>query len=130
MKNVTIQEVFDRVVSHLLTQKKPSYSAGGGCAYRGADGLMCAVGCLIPDNLYNPLMDTSDSTDIESVIKRFGMIDLFDFKVTDCSDDEFISLLDDLQSIHDAHPSSKWENELKLLATNHNLEFRDIINCS
>lgn len=130
MKNVTIQEVFDRVVKHLLTQGNTSFSPNGSnCAYRGVDGLMCAVGCLIPDNLYNPLMDSDNDEfgfpkDIDGIVEHFGLESLFDFKVTDRSEEDFISLLADLQSMHDMRPPSTWESRLKLLATDHNLEFR------
>ena len=47
------QAVFDKVVKHLLTQKRRSESKRG-CAYRGEDGAMCAVGCLISDKAYDP----------------------------------------------------------------------------
>jgi hypothetical protein len=47
---MTKQEVFDRVVTHLLTQKKRSASYYGSCLYKGPDGLRCAVGCLFPDS--------------------------------------------------------------------------------
>ena len=56
------QDVLDRVATHMLTQKRRSLlpddadpecpDAMTRCAYRGADGAKCAVGCLIPDELY------------------------------------------------------------------------------
>ena len=52
------QEVFDQVKNHLLTQNKKSLLPneirylGNGCAYRGENGLKCAVGCLIGDDEY------------------------------------------------------------------------------
>ena len=49
----TAQEVFDHVVAHLRKQKVRSVSADGSCKYRGPNGLMCAFGCLIPDDLYH-----------------------------------------------------------------------------
>jgi hypothetical protein len=52
------QEIFDKVASHLITQGvKATYRRSGGypsCAYRGDNGTMCAAGCLIPDEEYNP----------------------------------------------------------------------------
>lgn len=139
MKNVTLQEVFDRVVKHLLTQNKVSFASKNGdskngdiCAYRGAGGLMCAVGCLIPDNLYKPEMDHPDtvvhmgyisSTDIMGIVEHFGLNELFDFTVTDCSADQFIMHLATLQHIHDKTPTKMWEFELKEFAKKNNLEF-------
>lgn len=65
MADLTKQEAFDQMVAHLREQKAFSIRkldiADGetipGCAYRGEGGVKCAVGCLIPDNLYSPKME-------------------------------------------------------------------------
>jgi len=58
MINLTKQETFDKVAVHLIKQGKQSVSGySGGCAYRGDNGLRCAVGALIPDDLYDDEMD-------------------------------------------------------------------------
>lgn len=49
----TQQDVFDYAIRHLREQNQPALSPIGGCAYRGKDGLMCAVGCLISDEHYS-----------------------------------------------------------------------------
>lgn len=58
INSYTKQEAFDTMVAHLRRQGKPSVLTGGSsriyCAYRGADGSKCAVGCLIPDDDYKP----------------------------------------------------------------------------
>jgi hypothetical protein len=56
------QEVFDTVVRHLFKQGKRAYrkstqTSPVGCMYRADDGLKCAVGCLIPDDVYTPDME-------------------------------------------------------------------------
>jgi hypothetical protein len=49
----TAQEVFDYVIGQLVCQGGRSVSASGtDCRYRGSDGRKCAVGFLIPDELY------------------------------------------------------------------------------
>ena len=57
---MTLQETFDFVANHLLRQgcrsmlvEKIESRTITTCAYRGSEGRMCAVGCLIPDNLYD-----------------------------------------------------------------------------
>lgn len=56
---MTDQEVFDTVAKHLHAQGKPAYSeALGSCMYRGPGGTKCAVGCLIPDEVYRNEMDS------------------------------------------------------------------------
>lgn len=44
------QEIFDTVTDHLRSQGRRSVNEEGDCMYRGPDGLMCAVGCLLTDD--------------------------------------------------------------------------------
>lgn len=48
------QETFDTVCEFLINQGRGAVAADGSCAYRGEGGSKCAVGCLIPDDAYNP----------------------------------------------------------------------------
>lgn len=42
-----------QMADHLAKQRRKATSYGGdSCSYRGETGTMCAVGCLIPDDLY------------------------------------------------------------------------------
>lgn len=50
------QEIFDKAVTHLFTQRRQAYTAAG-CAYRSKRGAKCVIGCLIPDALYNTDME-------------------------------------------------------------------------
>lgn len=51
------QEAFDIAAKHLLAQGKKSRMKDDDylCAYRGSDGLKCAIGALIPDDQYTGL---------------------------------------------------------------------------
>ena len=63
----TTQQVFDYVVSHLITQGKQSVidtSTYDGCAYRGNGGTSCAVGCLIPESEYHSNLESLSVEDI------------------------------------------------------------------
>lgn len=52
---LTLKQGFDIVKKHLLTQNKQSVEEfSGKCRYRGGEGLKCAIGCLIPDDMYKP----------------------------------------------------------------------------
>ena len=48
---MNIQEIFDTVSVHLLTQNEKSQESDfyRSCLYRGPNGTKCAVGCLIKD---------------------------------------------------------------------------------
>lgn len=67
------QEMFDRVVAHMRAQGQQSVfrfegSASTMCAYRGPDGLKCAIGCLIPDDVYTPRMEGQA---VGAIVARF-----------------------------------------------------------
>lgn len=49
----TLQEVFNIVSTHLLTQGQMSLDDSM-CMYRSPNGMKCAAGALIPDNEYKP----------------------------------------------------------------------------
>ena len=85
------QEVFDIVVNHLFTQGRPSYGGVQNCMYRAPDGLRCAVGVLIPDNLYDPEFE-GDTADC--VIQKLFNKDRADWR-------EHKGLLLALQEVHD-----------------------------
>lgn len=54
----TPQETFDTVARALAAQGRPSVSAETClCRYRGDNGTKCAVGHLIPDELYRPELE-------------------------------------------------------------------------
>jgi len=97
------QEIFDKVKEHLLKQDACS-ETDDDCAYRGKDGLKCAIGILIPDSLYEKSMESSS-------IK--GVLDCYpDVKDYIDPDGENIELLTDLQVIHDNGYPCEWEEKL------------------
>lgn len=54
------QKVFDRVLDHLRTQGEPAMTVNCECRYRTqreGKTLSCAVGCLIPDEVYDPSIE-------------------------------------------------------------------------
>lgn len=53
----TPQEIFDFVIAHLAKQGSQSANSEGVCSYRGLNNTMCAIGCLIPDEFYDPSME-------------------------------------------------------------------------
>lgn len=54
---MTPQEFFTKTVQHLRKQGHRALGADGRCAYRAPNGDMCAIGCHIPDELYDPQME-------------------------------------------------------------------------
>lgn len=112
------QETYDRVCSHLLTQRARSVVAmlNGPCAYRGEGGLTCAIGCLIEDKYYHSDLEGGNvfNPDVRSALKNSG-VNL-----------EHESLLASLQTIHDHFHVEHWEYYLKELAEKEDLVFKGV----
>ena len=112
------QTIFNRVAAHLLAQGRPSLSAirRGACAYRGEDGLRCAVGCLIDDARYSETLEGHPvqlGGVLQAVKSSLGLQHLAP-RTTD--------LLTDLQRLHDLTPPEEWREGLKELAHHYELE--------
>lgn len=93
------QEIFDKVASHLITQGvQARYRRSDGypsCAYRGENDTMCAAGCLIPDEEYNPEFEGLDWEDIGHAIPSLASLT-----------DNDHALISSLQGVHD--DDSSW----------------------
>jgi hypothetical protein len=91
----TPQYIFDRVVNHLATQRERAYTVQ--CCYKTPDGKMCAVGCLIKSEDYQPALEgqTMWATAVRTAVsKSLGIPPLE-------PEDELYLLLSRLQGVHD-----------------------------
>lgn len=61
---MTEQEIFDKVAEHLQKQGRCAMGEDGFCVYRGEEGTKCAVGALIPDELYDSNIEGVTVADI------------------------------------------------------------------
>lgn len=110
---MTDQETFNKVKEHLLTQNRKSYDTYVGCMYRNADGLKCAIGCLIPDELYHPGIEKEPVTHLATRNDGLGLF-LQQFN---------LPLLEELQGIHDCTPTDEWPDKLEEVAERFELEY-------
>ena len=108
------QTVFDKVVKHLLTQKRRSMREYG-CAYRGEGGDMCAVGCLI--EAYDPKIEgfSISHLGVREALAESGVPIYSKMNI----------LLIYLQYIHDKCPIGLWKTYMQNLAKQHNLTWKD-----
>lgn len=114
---------FQRVKTHLLTQMKKSITPGGDCSYRDYNGLSCAIGCLIPDEIYNDkiegyifgdLLNIKNHTrfnHLSSIVKK-ELIQILNPLTYEL---DSLMLGDKLQSIHDMDDVVNWESQLNNL---------------
>jgi len=116
------QEVFDKVVSHLRAQNaKSTINSGVGCAYRGENCRKCAIGCLIPDEEYNPKMEGKPLWDLLRLDHQSSLGLFPENSKTNEMLREHFSMLDNMQWVHDMEPIRNWENEFKKVAKLHSL---------
>lgn len=119
------QETFDKVVDHLRVQGAPAWNEVEGCAYQSIEGLKCAVGCLIPEDKYDPAFEGKgiyEDPVYGSGFSRVSKPSAVGRLMEELGHD--LSLLDALQVIHDGVRQCQWEGRFKLLAQTHGLVYR------
>jgi hypothetical protein len=128
MKKMTRQEIFEKVAKHLLTQNakakgEPSGAFAGCLYYDSTTGRKCAIGCLIPQDQYDPIMeDQGYIFNNELVVNALISVGI------DCgcngADYYFIQLL---QKIHDNHHVSQWKRYLRDFAVTWDLDIPEFL---
>lgn len=116
LAEASLQDIFNQVATHLLTQGKRSESGNcdqNTCLYVHGN-LKCAAGCLIADDEYDTDME-GDS--VRSVVLRFN-----NSKDLPRPAERALGLIQDLQQMHDKSEPGYWREELAALALNYGLE--------
>lgn len=87
LSNLTQQQAFDKVWQWFVVDKNPRSMVGTRCQYRGTSGAKCALGVLIPDALYDDILDEGMS--YQSVVDRVGLPPWYKFwkQLQGCHDD-------------------------------------------
>ena len=120
---MTPQQIFNKSAKHLLKQGQKAMSRKAesisACAYRTKEGLMCAVGCLIPEEMYSREMEGMIVNDL---LSQFPHV-----KAYICGkdkDNRKRTLLDRLQIYHDYHASNTpfTKEKLNQIAVDFNLK--------
>jgi len=118
-------EVFNKVEAHLLAQGVRSIRKSliqDMCAYRGAGGLSCAVGCLIKDEAYHKGLEGTSALELlrqcqtdekeedrQTLLKEALIKSGIDLKPATTY------MLSDLQYLHDRKNPKDWKQELQKL---------------
>ena len=110
---MTKQEIFDIVSKHLLTQNRQALDEMGSCSYKTEHGLKCAIGCLFTDEEY---------------AEDFEGNNVFDLHKNNLLPIRFrteVRFLSELQGIHDEFFPNEWKDELKQIAIDYELEWKE-----
>jgi hypothetical protein len=111
---LTAQTIFNKVATHLLTQKKRAVkrdkiNGGSTCVMRTNDGRACAVGCLLSDAQAQGATGVANAIDAEPELNPF------------------MYLLHDLMQVHDDAPPNQWAKELDRVAKRYSLRMPKVV---
>lgn len=109
---LSAQDVFDIVATAMLRQNARATADGVKCMYRAPDGKRCAIGWLMPDEVYTRSLEF------------FGVRDIAARLSTEAGDAGCFArflyihmpLLRDLQGLHDANLPAEWPQTLREIA--------------
>jgi hypothetical protein len=117
MSDLTEQEVFDTIVNSLRAQGCKSSDGFDTCCYRGENNTKCAAGHLILDSEYGSWMEgmviggvTENKKCPSSLLERMS---------------PHLSLIGQLQSVHDGFPVSDWEDRFEKVAQAYSLKYTE-----
>jgi len=124
----TTQEAFDIAATHLMTQYRKATRIISECVYHAPDGAKCAVGCLIPDEIYNIELEGKDIDDMFGYDYGLVVIEhIFGSKDTDAKGSELYRLLGALQYLHDQSEPREWRDKLLKLAHKFNMTTPEVL---
>jgi hypothetical protein len=108
------QSLFDFISNHLLRQGKKSRDDIS-CLYRGPGGQKCAVGCVIPDELYSVAMERNSTVPL-IVLSASNGYKLPWYII------RYRNFLEEFQAIHDGKKNFEWKELLIELGQRHKLD--------
>lgn len=100
---MNLQQISERIRDHLTTQKAQA-KKGSACAYRGENGTVCAVGCLIDDEHYSPAFEGQTAADdrvMNAVCESLALGRSVDLVLLG-------NMLNDWQAYHDSGGYDHW----------------------
>lgn len=115
--NEELQELLDITVGHLRQQNKKALDKTLRCVFHTKEGLKCAIGAHIPDDMYNPRMEFCN---IYELVEDSPILEtLLAFKTK-----ENMHFMMKLQRIHDRYSVDEWETQFNIFASEYNLKLR------
>jgi hypothetical protein len=110
VNNKSLQEIFDFVANHLLTQNAKAIEGSGTCLYRCGD-LKCAVEALISDEDY----------DCSFEMQNLRILSGRKETIFNHIEESRLEILIHLQMIHDDFLIEEWPEKLSILGSRFNL---------
>jgi hypothetical protein len=116
---MTLQAIFDKVATHLLTQNaksKLSNNPTASCAYEGFDGTKCSIGCLFIPDICIPALERKSvhHTAVHAALFASGVVG--ESYTAGGIDEKRRNLLRRLQTTHDERFICEWKRALGYVA--------------
>ena len=113
---MSVNKIFYKVQKHLLKQHEKSESMEAGCQYRSDNGLSCAVGCLMTDDVYDSFFEGQSA---RGSLVREALTPIVG--VNEEKREIKLGLLYQLQLVHDDSPVEDWGTALAQLKLDFNI---------
>lgn len=98
------QQVFDKIWQYFIVEKHPQSGNLFGCYYRSKEGNKCAIGCLIPDEMYLPEFDSQEaSTAVDDLMTSSPIFKKTLEQIIDFKEDAMLIFLNSMQTCHDVY---------------------------
>lgn len=117
---MSLSKIFYKVENHLLKQNErsvTSVTSGEYCRYRSEEGLSCAVGCLMTDDIYDYSLEGGSARDFDVVEALAPIIGVS----PTIHRAKKIDLLHRLQAIHDGDRVDTWADKLSEVKLDFNI---------
>lgn len=117
-----MQRVFNSIATHLIKQNKHARNPNTNhfeCLYRTPNGLACAIGSQISDQVYWPGIEGLPPF---HPLVREALHQSQPWLFRRERDDRFDAFLDNLRAVHDSSLPKSWPTRLKSLAQTYSLD--------
>lgn len=112
------KDIYERVSTHLLTQRAVSEDDNGSCRLRSPEGHKCAIGSLVRDDLYGPELEGVGISYYRHAHDGKLLRVLYASNVN-AYDPNIIDLLIELEQVHDDADVEEWPHLLAALGRRH-----------
>ena len=68
---MSLQQVFDTMLTRMRAQGEPAINADGNCKYQMSDGRSCVVGCVMPKEFMQGNMESMNGEQFHALPNKF-----------------------------------------------------------
>jgi hypothetical protein len=115
---LTARDIYERVRTHLLTQRAVSEDENGSCRLRSGNGRKCAIGSLVADDVYQPEIEGIGISYYRHA-KDGSLLRALYASEVNAYDPDIVELLIELEEVHDDFDVEEWPSLLAQVGKRH-----------